>query len=174
MIRRPPRSTLFPYTTLFRSHKIGRCASPCDADVMQMWCRCDADAMQMRCRCDADAMQMWCRCDAGTYLRVCRLLPMSEAKSFISSSIPSAETLTIHRANSSSNLHSIVAINTTVYFWRPIIISTTLRKLKHMSALMYLMRNMLWCLLQGEQGLWEKPDVTKIYLIKGDNLFYCK
>src|SRR5258708_19047450 len=25
MIRRPPRSTLFPYTTLFRSHK-GRCA----------------------------------------------------------------------------------------------------------------------------------------------------
>src|SRR2546427_5347975 len=24
MIRRPPRSTLFPYTTLFRSHRIGR------------------------------------------------------------------------------------------------------------------------------------------------------
>src|SRR5438132_2642496 len=24
MIRRPPRSTLFPYTTLFRSHKRGR------------------------------------------------------------------------------------------------------------------------------------------------------
>src|SRR2546427_8540301 len=24
MIRRPPRSTLFPYTTLFRSHAIGR------------------------------------------------------------------------------------------------------------------------------------------------------
>src|SRR2546422_3739544 len=24
MIRRPPRSTLFPYTTLFRSHIIGR------------------------------------------------------------------------------------------------------------------------------------------------------
>src|SRR3712207_7359309 len=23
MIRRPPRSTLFPYTTLFRSHKLG-------------------------------------------------------------------------------------------------------------------------------------------------------
>src|SRR5256884_9828595 len=23
MIRRPPRSTLFPYTTLFRSHKVG-------------------------------------------------------------------------------------------------------------------------------------------------------
>src|SRR5260370_11128109 len=26
MIRRPPRSTLFPYTTLFRSHR--HCASP--------------------------------------------------------------------------------------------------------------------------------------------------
>src|SRR5438270_3350780 len=24
MIRRPPRSTLFPYTTLFRSHQLGR------------------------------------------------------------------------------------------------------------------------------------------------------
>src|SRR3712207_7703574 len=25
MIRRPPRSTLFPYTTLFRSFQIGKC-----------------------------------------------------------------------------------------------------------------------------------------------------
>src|SRR5256885_13032307 len=31
MIRRPPRSTLFPYTTLFRS----RCASPRSAAVSQ-------------------------------------------------------------------------------------------------------------------------------------------
>src|SRR5260221_9821874 len=32
MIRRPPRSTLFPYTTLFRSHRVTcgwwRCAAP--------------------------------------------------------------------------------------------------------------------------------------------------
>src|SRR3989442_2811185 len=28
MIRRPPRSTLFPYTTLFRSHHAGRFFSP--------------------------------------------------------------------------------------------------------------------------------------------------
>src|SRR5437764_9775506 len=31
MIRRPPRSTLFPYTTLFRSHRAGeriRCPQP--------------------------------------------------------------------------------------------------------------------------------------------------
>src|SRR5256885_6377586 len=27
MIRRPPRSTLFPYTTLFRSHKLRRAAA---------------------------------------------------------------------------------------------------------------------------------------------------
>src|SRR2546430_4117309 len=27
MIRRPPRSTLFPYTTLFRSHTAGRSAT---------------------------------------------------------------------------------------------------------------------------------------------------
>src|SRR5438874_6665199 len=27
MIRRPPRSTLFPYTTLFRSGRLSRCAS---------------------------------------------------------------------------------------------------------------------------------------------------
>src|SRR2546425_3776155 len=28
MIRRPPRSTLFPYTTLFRSHELGGRAQP--------------------------------------------------------------------------------------------------------------------------------------------------
>src|SRR3712207_8211182 len=30
MIRRPPRSTLFPYTTLFRSHRPGRACERCD------------------------------------------------------------------------------------------------------------------------------------------------
>src|SRR2546430_16165824 len=43
MIRRPPRSTLFPYTTLFRSHmatlhlaqiNIGRMRAPLDSQVM--------------------------------------------------------------------------------------------------------------------------------------------
>src|SRR5438093_5625857 len=28
MIRRPPRSTLFPYTTLFRSNHLGRASTP--------------------------------------------------------------------------------------------------------------------------------------------------
>src|SRR5690349_23644586 len=29
MIRQPPRSTLFPYTTLFRSHQCARSRKPC-------------------------------------------------------------------------------------------------------------------------------------------------
>src|SRR2546430_5463837 len=33
MIRRPPRSTLFPYTTLFRSHARGLCPHPARAVV---------------------------------------------------------------------------------------------------------------------------------------------
>src|SRR3712207_8058186 len=31
MIRRPPRSTLFPYTTLFRSYPLARAGKPCPA-----------------------------------------------------------------------------------------------------------------------------------------------
>src|SRR2546425_4257137 len=35
MIRRPPRSTLFPYTTLFRSaHRVGRANADADAPVV--------------------------------------------------------------------------------------------------------------------------------------------
>src|SRR5438876_9273584 len=41
MVRRPPRSTLFPYTTLFRSfpvHRIDRDAKPgCDLTVRQFF-----------------------------------------------------------------------------------------------------------------------------------------
>src|SRR5262245_65265393 len=33
MIRRPPRSTLFPYTTLFRSHRSGACEMWDDDDL---------------------------------------------------------------------------------------------------------------------------------------------
>src|SRR3712207_7154399 len=33
MIRRPPRSTLFPYTTLFRSAETTRSARSCDAFI---------------------------------------------------------------------------------------------------------------------------------------------
>src|SRR6266704_5395070 len=34
MIRRPPRSTLFPYTTLFRSHPVGRWDEPHHAPAL--------------------------------------------------------------------------------------------------------------------------------------------
>src|SRR2546430_10056383 len=34
MIRRPPRSTLFPYTTLFRSAKLGR--EPTDEEIADL------------------------------------------------------------------------------------------------------------------------------------------
>src|SRR6266436_9343661 len=39
MIRRPPRSTLFPYTTLFRSHRAGepRCRPP-EPATLRRWC----------------------------------------------------------------------------------------------------------------------------------------
>src|SRR2546426_3605612 len=36
MIRRPPRSTLFPYTTLFRSNRPGR---PFSREVLQLLCQ---------------------------------------------------------------------------------------------------------------------------------------
>src|ERR1039457_3090913 len=35
MIRRPPRSTLFPYTTLFRSDRVGRRGTQADAGGVQ-------------------------------------------------------------------------------------------------------------------------------------------
>src|SRR3989454_12723435 len=45
MIRRPPRSTLFPYTTLFRSDKAGKVvAAICHAG----WVLCSADIVRGR------------------------------------------------------------------------------------------------------------------------------
>src|SRR5258707_9158853 len=35
MIRRPPRSTLFPYTTLFRSKKLGAIVVGCSRDSLK-------------------------------------------------------------------------------------------------------------------------------------------
>src|SRR2546430_8054271 len=37
MIRRPPRSTLFPYTTLFRSARGGRAIPGLQGDVGSVW-----------------------------------------------------------------------------------------------------------------------------------------
>src|SRR2546422_2088733 len=44
MIRRPPRSTLFPYTTLFRSHGQAR------TDHRLRWARCPGDAAPVQDR----------------------------------------------------------------------------------------------------------------------------
>src|SRR2546429_3723445 len=46
MIRRPPRSTLFPYTTLFRSSAAARG----DGRVVTLWARDAAQAQAMRDR----------------------------------------------------------------------------------------------------------------------------
>src|SRR5256885_10417754 len=45
MIRRPPRSTLFPYTTLFRSKDDGRLAR---ADGIHAWANLHRDAEDFR------------------------------------------------------------------------------------------------------------------------------
>src|SRR2546427_7518693 len=42
MIRRPPRSTLFPYTTLFRSHPLGRVGREPDAWLLTVVADVDA------------------------------------------------------------------------------------------------------------------------------------
>src|SRR2546422_7798306 len=47
MIRRPPRSTLFPYTTLFRSHSISDAAACEDVKVLAHDCR-EADKQRAR------------------------------------------------------------------------------------------------------------------------------
>src|SRR5260221_11302009 len=46
MIRRPPRSTLFPYTTLFRSHPSGSFLHIAGDEAER-----DSDADPPRCRC---------------------------------------------------------------------------------------------------------------------------
>src|SRR2546430_10283420 len=46
MIRRPPRSTLFPYTTLFRSGVVGR--NPCGRDVSRLATRHGRDQRNRR------------------------------------------------------------------------------------------------------------------------------
>src|SRR2546422_9647183 len=46
MIRRPPRSTLFPYTTLFRSHR-ARSASQFPGWERRLWVRVETEGQQL-------------------------------------------------------------------------------------------------------------------------------
>src|SRR5256885_12079502 len=65
MIRRPPRSTLFPYTTLFRSTRVSqhqRSHNPCEGDI-----RADRDCDGQRSEEHMSELQSPCNL-------VCRLL----------------------------------------------------------------------------------------------------
>src|SRR5258707_7357484 len=50
MIRRPPRSTLFPYTTLFRSWLLttGGCCDPSPCRLWLGWCAVSSDRVPSR------------------------------------------------------------------------------------------------------------------------------
>src|SRR2546428_2279791 len=56
MIRRPPRSTLFPYTTLFRSDALGIPYSDEAAEVFSGMCGYMSDATQLLARWAIDAL----------------------------------------------------------------------------------------------------------------------
>src|SRR3712207_8354062 len=57
MIRRPPRSTLFPYTTLFRSRGVRA--------AMLRAARREGAAGGRREGCDGGLLPFWCRRDGG-------------------------------------------------------------------------------------------------------------
>src|SRR5438876_2981555 len=54
MIRRPPRSTLFPYTTLFRSRRFG--GATCDDKSAQIYARFDKN--EQICRSESGSAGM--------------------------------------------------------------------------------------------------------------------
>src|SRR5690349_22340890 len=68
MIRRPPRSTLFPYTTLFRSNRSTRCARVNRSSVAMAW-PCSLSPVVSRTRSEEHTSELQSRRDL-----VCRLL----------------------------------------------------------------------------------------------------
>src|SRR3989441_8373395 len=86
MIRRPPRSTLFPYTTLFRSRAVARLVPLRLGGVARRLClhgaRPDLRAVERRSRSEEHTSEL----QSLAYL-VCRLL--LEKKKNIRSEIPS-------------------------------------------------------------------------------------
>src|SRR5256885_11115835 len=74
MIRRPPRSTLFPYTTLFRSHDVGHSRSPLARDHFRPpgavpACRCRGRRAHPSLRSEEHTSELQSPCNL-----VCRLL----------------------------------------------------------------------------------------------------
>src|SRR3989449_7345206 len=84
MIRRPPRSTLFPYTTLFRSRSAPLCACACRGGRLRRKCgkntRSEGRRTRSRCRGRRAAPQTSSRSEEHTselqsrLHLVCRLL----------------------------------------------------------------------------------------------------
>src|SRR2546429_6000141 len=83
MIRRPPRSTLFPYTTLFRSRFCRPVPQPLAANPLRHWQR---DAVRLSAGLDSDARSEEHTSELQSRLHlVCRLL--LEKKKSITTSI---------------------------------------------------------------------------------------
>src|SRR2546425_9279867 len=85
MIRRPPRSTLFPYTTLFRSHG-GRRAPLREGQAAQASCAADHRRSAAGDRRDARSEEHTSELQSLAYL-VCRLL-LEKKKKNISRNVP--------------------------------------------------------------------------------------
>src|SRR5438067_3036583 len=79
MIRRPPRSTLFPYTTLFRSSRSGPCCRKRDRELRTAFgpiLRAHVSAVQLDERSEEHTSELQSRFDL-----VCRLLLEKKKKS---------------------------------------------------------------------------------------------
>src|SRR5882762_11888662 len=57
MIRRPPRSTLFPYTTLFRSRRVRPRANDCPARHELGWRQLPSDLVRSESRSQSDGLE---------------------------------------------------------------------------------------------------------------------
>src|SRR2546429_1708508 len=84
MIRRPPRSTLFPYTTLFRSHETGGAGQfgdqifrfQSEALVHIRYSEPPASRVQLLCNGPGDTALVGQPKDYGVFLRVCHCSPV--------------------------------------------------------------------------------------------------
>jgi len=65
MIRRPPRSTLFPYTTLFRSHHSLSCSDIDRVDENRVILDCSSEQARQRWRDESRNRALFERADQG-------------------------------------------------------------------------------------------------------------
>src|SRR2546430_4139193 len=74
MIRRPPRSTLFPYTTLFRSHATATASGPSAPNHVSCRSSGDSSAAATNCRSEEHTSELQSQSNV-----VCRLLLETKA-----------------------------------------------------------------------------------------------